>query len=122
MEDSIACAAMIYPALTYRYNVSMLFCSFDDEQVRDEGERAWLLDATDLSLHVSSANVPQFVCYGTSDGMVGMDGAKAYISAARSAGAEIVEIAAEGQDHGIAQKYYMDEYLTWANACFDNAG
>ena len=49
VDDQVASAAMIYPALTYRYNIPMLFASFDDKVVRDPEEREELLLKTDLS-------------------------------------------------------------------------
>ncbi|WP_310604198.1 alpha/beta hydrolase [Anaerosporobacter sp.] len=118
IDDSVCAVGMIYPALTYRYNVPMLFSSFNAEDVRNEEKREELLNLTDLTMNFNSIDIPQFVCYGTKDGMVGMDGAKEYIATAQKAGTEIVELVAEGQDHGFTQSYYMDNYVSWINECF----
>ncbi len=112
-NDGIASAAMIYPALSFRYNVPMLFCMFDDEDVRDEEKREELLDVTDLWRHVSSHDIPQFIAYGTKDGMVGMDETKNYISHAKESGCNITVVEVKGADHGFNQSYYMEQYLQW---------
>lgn len=121
-DDSIAAPAMIYPALTYNYNVPMLFCSFDAETVRNETERERLLNETDLKQHINPDAAYQFVSYGTNDGMVGMDGAKQYIAAAREQGISVTEVAAEGQDHGYGFSFYSEEYIPWLLERLANAG
>lgn len=111
IDDSVCAVGMIYPALRYDNNVPMLFSSFDADTVRDENERKELLEKLDLSKHFDSSNIPQLVAYGTKDEMVGMDGAKEYISAAKKAKANIVEVVAEGQDHGFKPDYYMEQFV-----------
>ena len=110
-DDNVNAAAMIYPALTFRYNVPMLFCAFNDDDVRSETKRKELLNETDLALNFNSKDIKQLVCYGTKDGMVGMNGAKAYIRAAKIVNTDITELSAKDQDHGFAQKYYMESFL-----------
>lgn len=112
-DDSIAAPAMIYPALTYNYNVPMLFCSFDAETVRNEAERERLLNEMDLKQHINPDAAYQFVSYGTNDGMVGMDGTREYIAAARDKEISVTEAAAEGQDHGYGFSCYSEEYIPW---------
>jgi len=109
---------MIYPALTYRYNVPMLFASFDDKAVRNPEEREELLNKTDLSKHFRTAHIPQFIAYGTKDSAVGVKGPQEYIQSARTAGADVTVIVAEGQNHGFKQPYYMREYLEWVKKIF----
>lgn len=111
VDDSVLAAGMIYPALTYKYNVPMLFASFDDEAVRDEVTREKLLQQTDLAANFNSSEIPQFIAYGTKDKMVNMEGTKAYINAADAAGTDVKVVVAEGQDHGFKQKYYMSDFL-----------
>ncbi|WP_155594032.1 alpha/beta hydrolase [Lysinibacillus cavernae] len=120
VDDQVASAAMIYPALTYRYNVPMLFASFNDEDVRNPEEREELLNQTDLSQHFSTATIPQFIAYGTNDLAVGVKGPQEYIQAARVAGADVTEIVAEGQNHGFKQEHYMREYVEWVKKVFDS--
>ena len=113
-DDSIASAAMIYPALSFNANVPMLFALFDAEEVRNASRRAELLRQVDLKSYVqNSKDVPQFVAWGTKDKMVGTSETPAYIEAARSVGADVTEVVVKGKDHGFVQKYYMDAYLDW---------
>ncbi|WP_107947294.1 alpha/beta hydrolase [Lysinibacillus parviboronicapiens] len=120
VEDQVASAAMIYPALTYRYNVPMLFASFNDDDVRNPEERKELLDQTDLSKHFRTANIPQFIAYGTNDLAVGVKGPQEYIQSARAADADVTVIVAEGQNHGFKQEHYMSDYLEWVKKVFDS--
>lgn len=116
VDDSVLAVGMIYPALTYKYNVPMLFSSFDANAVRDKVTREKLLQQTDLAANFSSSEVPQFIAYGTKDKMVNMEGTKAYISVAEAAGTDVKVVVAEGQDHGFKQKYYMNDFLEFWRA------
>ena len=42
-----------------------------------------------------------------------MDETIKYIDTAKENGCDVEVVIAEGQDHGFAQKYYMDQYLKW---------
>ncbi len=112
-DDGICSAAMIYPALSFRNNVPMLFCLFDDDEVRNRGRRAELLEMTDLYLHIDSQDVPQFIAYGTRDRMVGMDETLNYINYAEDLGCDVTVLEAKGQDHNFGQDIYMEQYLQW---------
>lgn len=114
-DDSISCAAMIYPALSFRNNVPMLFCLFNDDEVRDESKRETLLELTDLYKNISSQDVPQFIAYGTKDRMVGMDETLNYISHAIASGCDVTYLEATGKDHNFSQDVYMEQYLEWVN-------
>lgn len=118
-DDSVAAAAMIYPALSFRNNVPMLFCMFDAEDVRNENTRAELLETTDLYRHITSQDTPQFIAYGTKDSMVGMDETLNYIRCAEEAGCHVTAVEAAGQDHGFAQSFYMEQYLPWLKERFN---
>lgn len=119
MEDTVVAPAMIYPALTYEYNVPMLFSMFDDESVRNESTRNELLDRMDLKQHINTAAMNQFISYGTKDGMVGMDGAIAYIDSARNNGVSVTVAVAEGEDHGYKFECYKEAYLDWLKEAFN---
>ena len=88
---------------------------FDDEDVRDEEKREELLKITDLWRHVSSQAIPQFIAYGTREGMVGLDETKNYIRRAKESGCSVTVVEAEGADHGFSQSCYMEQYLSWLN-------
>ena len=113
IDDKVTSGAMIYPALSYNENVNMLFASYDSEKVKDERTRNELLKENDLIVNFNSSNVSQFVAYGTKDGMVGMNEAKRYIVKAKEQNTDIIEISAEGQDHGFKIKYYFESYIKW---------
>ena len=119
VDDTVIAPAMIYPALTYEYNVPMLFSMFDDEAVRNESTRNELLAMMDLKQHINPAATNQFVSYGTKDGMVGMDGAIAYINSARNSGISVTEAVAEKQDHGYTFEYYGKQYISWLDGIFE---
>lgn len=120
IDDFVNSGAMIYPAMSFRYNVPMLFCLFDDELVRDETSRNELLELTDLYRHFTSEDVKQFIAYGTKDGMVGMDETLNYIDYAKRREADVTVVEAKGQDHGVRQEYYMNDYLNWLTQTFKN--
>ena len=113
VDDTMEAASMIYPALSFRFNVPMLFNMFDDELVRDPEKREECLKTCDLYRHISSQGTPQFIAYATKDSLVGMDETIKYIDTAKENGCDVEVVIAEGQDHGFAQKYYMDQYLKW---------
>lgn len=120
VDDRVAAPAMIYPALTFNYNKSMLLCLFDADAVRDEGIRQEYLALVDQKNHVeNSAKLPQFIAWRTKDTMVGTRGTAAYIEAAKAAGVAVTEVIAEGQEHGFAQEYYMNQYLDWVMEIFE---
>ena len=112
-DDHVRCAALIYPALSFDHNVGVLFCLFNDEDVRDPVKRAKMLKNTDLKTNLTpSSDIPRFVAWGDADTVVGL-GPKEYVDAVRAAGGDITDVRAPGQDHSFGQKYYMDEYLKW---------
>jgi len=119
VDDGVTAAAMIYPALSFRYNVPMLFCLFDDEDVRNESKRSELLELTDLWRNISSQDVRQFIAYGTKDKMVGLDETLNYIEKAENAGCDIESLAADGADHGFGQEHYMEDYLKWLKSAWE---
>lgn len=118
VDDFVNSGAMIYPALSFRFNVPMLFCMFNGENVRNEEKRNELLEKTDLYKHITSKNVKQFIAYGTMDLTVGMNETKKYIKYAKEAGIDMKVIEAKNQEHGFKQKYYMDEYIKWVKGMF----
>lgn len=113
MDDSVAAPAMIYPTLTFNYNVGMLFSIENTDKVKDENKRQEILELFDLKRHLEkSKDLPQFISYGTEDIMVG-SGPKEYVEAAKEKEINVTEVVAENARHVFEQKYYMEEYLTW---------
>lgn len=113
VDDYIDTVAMIYPVLSYRDNIPMLFCIFDDKAVKNQQKREELLKMTDLSQNFNSKDVKQFIAYGTKDLVAGMEETKKYINTAQVNGADIKVVEAKNQPHAMKQKYYIDEYIKW---------
>ncbi len=113
VDDKVSSSAMIYPALSFRYNVPILFALFNSKDVRNDETRNKLLEKTDLYRHITSQDVKQFIVYGTKDGMVGMEETKKYINYAKDKDVNVTVVECKNQDHGIAQEYYMNEYINW---------
>lgn len=116
IDDKVNSAAMIYPLLSFRSNIPMLFCLFNDDDIRDEKKRNEILEMTDLYRHISSKYVKQFISYGTNDNIVGMDEAKKYIEYAKNEGTDVTVVEVENQDHGYSQEHYMNKYIEWLKA------
>jgi len=113
VDDKARSAAMIYPLLSFRYNIPMLFAMFNGDDVRDDRKRELLLKKTDLYKHISSFETKQFIAYGTKDLMVGKEETEKYINNAEKQGVNIISVVAKNKNHGFSQKYYMPEYLKW---------
>ncbi len=111
VSGSINTAGLVYPVLTYEYNVPMLFCSFDAEKVKDQDQRNELLEKTDLSKHVNSLGVNQFISYGTNDYFVNFNGAKKYIAAASKKGVNLKVKEVKGQKHAFSKELCMSEFI-----------
>lgn len=115
ISDQVVSAAMVYPALTYEFNVNMLFNMFDSKLVKNDQEREKLLQLTDLSTQITSASVPQFVSYSKADKMVDYRGTERYILSAKSKAVKISVAEVKKQDHGFNPKFYWTEYQSFIN-------
>ena len=112
-KDYIKTAAMIYPCLTYQYNVPMLFASFDAQSLRDDKKREAVLKMLDLPKNIGSKSVSQFISYGTKDKIVNPKGTQRYIASLVKKGGSVNVVVAEGKKHGYKQDEYMYEYIGW---------
>ena len=117
IDASVSFAAMIYPFLTYKYNMPMLFSSFDSSLIKNDRSRASILAKTHLPSHFSSTDVDQFICYGTADNIVNYHGTEEYIETAINHGANIV-VSKNNYNHGFSQKYYMPQLLDFIDDCW----
>lgn len=114
-SGEIQTAGLNYPVLTYKYNVPMLFCSFDAKSVKNEQERKALLEKTDLSKHVNSEEVNQFISYGTADTFVNFEGAKEYIKSAKEKNINLQVKVLEGQRHAFNKALCLPEFIEFLN-------
>lgn len=111
VSDSVDVAGLIYPVMTFRYNVPMLFALFDDELVRDDVYREDLLQLTDLHEHITSGSVHQFLAYGTGDGLVNIEGTREYISCALSLGVPVSDVVVQDYGHGFPMSLYIPQFV-----------
>ncbi len=119
VDDSVMGAMMIYPALSFRDNVPMLFGLYDEEVIKDPVAREKLLDDSDLSMQFDSVDTPQFVAYGTEDSVVGWRETVKYINEAGKKGASVHVCVVEGWNHGFSPSCYMDEMAIWLDELGD---
>ncbi|MCF0235570.1 MAG: alpha/beta hydrolase [Bacteroidaceae bacterium] len=110
LDDSVVSVAMIYPALTYQYNVNMLYSLFDAQLVRNPSERQKLLDLTDLPQHIRPTDLPQFIAYSKKDGMVDFRGTERYVDAAREKQIKLTIKQLNKGNHGFSPDKYWDDY------------
>ncbi|MBM7636969.1 alpha/beta hydrolase [Streptococcus saliviloxodontae] len=115
VDDNVIAPAMIYPALSYKNNVPMLFAMFNDEEVRDERKREDLLELTDLKNHLNPKAKQQFIAYGDDDQMVGLKETEDYIKTARENGIDVTDVLVKGGQHGFAYDNYGKDYIKWLN-------
>lgn len=122
VDDALNFAALVYPALGYEMNPTMMFASFPAEDVRDEKRREILMEQYDAIRHMNSGNIPQFICYGTKDQMISVAKIKEYIQALKHAGASVTEVPVEGADHGYGDGagteygFWLKEYIEWVQS------
>lgn len=112
-KDYVTEAAMIYPCLTYQYNVPMLFASFDADTLRNSSKRETILKKLDLAQNIRSKKVSQFISYGTKDKIVNPKGTQRYVTSLVKKGGSVNVLVADGKKHGYNQEEYMYEYISW---------
>lgn len=121
INDSVNKMALLYPCLTLRYNLPMMFTMFAAEDVRKEQKRNHLMEKNDCIEHLNSANVRQFICYGSKDHVVNTEQSRLYIKALRQAAADITVMELDGADHGfgVSKKMnrktdrWVEPYVEW---------
>ncbi|HAL73822.1 MAG TPA: alpha/beta hydrolase [Clostridiales bacterium] len=117
VSDQVSNAAMIYPLLTLRFNIPVMFCMFPAQKVRDAAMRNQLVNDYELRDHLASHDVWQFIAQGDKDLLVNVQGVRDYTDALKSAGIPHRYIEAPGANHGFfMNKKYADvfqSYLDW---------
>ena len=112
-DDTITKAAMIYPAINFNNNPTMLFAMFPSKDVKDDQTRITLLDKTNNIKHFSSSNIKQYISYGGKDRMVGTEEINKYIKKCEETNTNITKNYLANEGHGFETKKYIDNYIKW---------
>ena len=126
VSDKLNQAGLIYPCLTFQYNKPMLACCFSADQLDTQAKRDALCARYDCIQNCHSADIPQFLCYGTKDILVNPVQHPQYAQALRAAGGSVEIVEVPGANHGFGayeknrEKYgfWIVQYLDWANRVF----
>lgn len=113
VSDEVQSTAFVYPCLTFKYNVPMLFAVADEHIIKNEKERENLLHELNLSNKINSVEIKQFVTYSNKDRTVDYRGTEQYIKKLKSEGGNITRIFVPNEDHGFDESLFIDEYLRW---------
>lgn len=119
VDDTLNFMAPVYPALGYRENQCLMWASFPGQEVHSSERRRELIDQYDPIRHMNSADIPQFVSYGTKDNMVSLRLIREYIDTLIRAGGNIQELAVEKAGHGYGAAinsqygYWLEKYINW---------
>ena len=131
VDDRVALAGLIYPAIDLAYNPGILFALADPDEVRNPTTRQALIERYS-PVHAQAGDPPQFLCYGTQDGLVDPRGLIAYQARLDEKGVENRILALEGARHGFGAcsgssfarlafgryTHWVETFATWANEIF----
>ncbi|PAD44087.1 hypothetical protein CHH54_03675 [Bacillus sp. 7520-S] len=128
IEDSVALSGDIYPCVNFKYNVGLLSILYDDKDLRNQEILTKILHDTDLKKHIQPNDAPQFVCWGTKDRAVKPRIIEEYVKELEINKVPHRALALKDADHGFgdcnAKKnrkyaYWLDEFIEWSHAIFD---
>lgn len=128
VDDSVDTVSLLYPCLTWRYNLPILYILFPEETVQNEKTKNQLLKEYDCIENLNSAGVRQFVCYGKKDHVVNHEQSRMYVETLRKANGDVTLMELEGADHGFGVSKDMNRktdrwfqsYVKWLKS--DNTG
>lgn len=126
MSDEVCQAAMIYPCLEFGSSPTMLFAMFQPDQVKNPETREKIIREYDCIENLVSADVPQFLSYGTKDTLISPMQAQKYAAKLTDIGGSCQMVVVEGAGHGYGAKpqemkkyeYWLKSYLDWSKAQF----
>lgn len=127
VSDALNQAGLIYPCLTFRYDMPMLASCFDWTEIDTEQKRSVICEQYDCIRNFNSAKVPQFVCHGTKDSLVDPAQDAQYLEAAKAAGANVTLVQVPGASHGFGMYpknetkfgFWIPQYLDWCVRNFE---
>lgn len=117
-------AGLIYPALGFEYLMPLLNATFLRQRVDTEEKRQALVEQFSCIKQFSSADVPQFLCYGSTDTLTPPAQMDEYIEKLEASQADYQVCYLKGAFHGyganptLMKKYghWITEYIAWYNA------
>ena len=119
VDDRLNRIALVYPLLSYIYNVPLMFASFKAQDVRNDEKRRELLETYDAVNHMKCTGIPHFLSYGTAEDLVSLPKIMDYIKILEKSGTSLKVVLVEGAGHGygawIGQPYgyWLDSYVDW---------
>ncbi len=133
VDDRVALAGLVYPAIDLAYNPGILFSLADPDEVRNPATRQALIERYSPLHSARAGDPPQFLCYGTKDALVDPRGLIAYQAILDESGVENRLLALEGARHGFGAcggsfftrlafgryAYWKQVFADWANSIFD---
>ena len=117
-SDQLNYAGLIYPALGYSYNKAMQYASFPEDQLDTVEKRKDIEKEYEVTEHLTSASVPQFLCCGSKDDMVSHAAIDAYTEKIRAASGNVTFVNVEGAGHGFGAgtpkyNYWLEHFAEW---------
>lgn len=133
VDDRVALAGLIYPALDLAYNPGILFALAEPDEVRDPATREALIARYSPARFAQAGDPPQFLCYGTKDALVDPQGLIDYQARLDARGVENRLLALKGAPHGFGAcggslaasvafgrfAHWTADFADWAHSVFD---
>jgi acetyl esterase/lipase len=133
VDDRVALAGLIYPAIDLAYNTGVLFALAEPGEVHDAAARQALIERYRPTGSVQAGDPPQFLCYGTKDTLVDPQGILSYQAELEQKEVPNRLCVVEGAGHGFGScdgnllmkwmngryVYWLKEFAVWANGIFD---
>ena len=121
VSDTLQAAGLVYPCLGFQGLVPMLNACFPAAQMDTEEKRQKLYHQYSCVENFSSADVPQFVCYGGKDEAIPPSHVTPYLVRLQESGADYGICYIPEANHGFGASpafqdlfgYWITEYLQW---------
>lgn len=120
-SDRLNFMAPVYPALSYHYNLTMLYATFPKEVVEDKEKREKILETYDAIAGFCCRDIPHFICYGTKDDMVSLPEIHQYINLLKESNTSCKVVAVDGAGHGFGaaagkkEGFWLGEFTDWVS-------
>ena len=115
-SDAVQTASAGYPMVTFKYSPTGVFAAMRAEDARNTEKREAFIHAYDLMEQFTSADVPQFIHYGTKDMLIPPALIEEYVQCAKNHGCDITTLALEGANHGYGADPKGKKTIQWIEA------